>query len=80
DNLRVAQTIFVTRDFKLARQMMEVKVEVRLMEKQSAERHHERLRDGRADSLKTSSLHLYMQRYLKRHNAHIVSVSHQIME
>jgi phosphate:Na+ symporter len=80
DNLRVAQTIFVTRDFNLARQMMEVKVEVRRMEKQSAERHLERLRDGRADSLQTSSLHLDMLRDLKRLNAHIVSVAHPIMD
>ncbi|MBX4999912.1 Na/Pi cotransporter family protein [Rhizobium lentis] len=80
DNLRVAQTIFVTRDFKLARQMMEVKVEVRRMEKQSAEHHLERLRDGRADSLQTSSLHLDMLRDLKRINAHIVSVAHPIMD
>ncbi|CDZ55733.1 Na/Pi cotransporter family protein, partial [Neorhizobium galegae] len=76
DNLRVAQTIFVTRDFNLAKQLMDVKVEVRRMEKQSAERHLERLRDGRADSLQTSSLHLDMLRDLKRINAHIVSVAH----
>jgi len=80
DNLRIAQTIFVTRDFKLAKQMMKVKVEVRRMEKQSCERHLARLRDGRADSLQTSSLHLDMLRDLKRINAHIVSVAHPIMD
>lgn len=80
DNVRVAQTIFVTRDFNLARRMMETKVEVRRMEKQSAEHHLERLRDGRADSLQTSSLHLDMLRDLKRINAHIVSVAHPIMD
>ncbi|WEO70068.1 MULTISPECIES: Na/Pi cotransporter family protein [Rhizobium/Agrobacterium group] len=80
DNLRIAQTIFVTRDFNLAKQMMEVKVEVRRLEKHSAERHLERLRDGRADSLQTSSLHLDMLRDLKRINAHIVSVAHPIMD
>ncbi|WP_020046862.1 Na/Pi cotransporter family protein [Rhizobium leguminosarum] len=79
DNLRIAQTIFVTRDFNLARQLMEMKVEVRRMEKQSAERHLERLRDGRADSLQTSSLHLDVLRDLKRINAHIVSVAHPIL-
>jgi len=79
DNLRVAQTIFVTGDFNLARQMMEVKVEVRRMEKQSSERHLERLRDGRTDSLRTSSLHLDILRDLKRINAHIVSVAHPIL-
>jgi phosphate:Na+ symporter len=80
ENLRIAQTIFVTRDFNLARQLMEVKVEVRRMEKQSSERHLERLRDGRADSLQTSSLHLDMLRDLKRINAHIVSVAHPILD
>jgi phosphate:Na+ symporter len=80
ENLRVAQTIFVTRDFKLARQIMEMKVEVRRMEKQSSERHLERLRDGRSDSLQTSSLHLDMLRDLKRINAHIVSVAYPIMD
>lgn len=80
DNLRVAQTILVTRDFNLARQMMEVKVDVRRLEKQSSERHIERLRDGRMDSLQTSSLHLDMLRDLKRINAHIVSVAHPILD
>ncbi|MBD9448265.1 MULTISPECIES: Na/Pi cotransporter family protein [unclassified Rhizobium] len=80
DNLRIAQTILVTGDFNLARQLMEVKVEVRRMEKQSSERHLERLRDGRADSLQTSSLHLDMLRDLKRINAHIVSVAHPILD
>lgn len=80
DNLRIAQTIFVTRDFNLAKQMMELKVEVRRMEKESAAQHLERLRDGRADSLQTSSLHLDMLRDLKRINAHIVSVAHPILD
>lgn len=80
DNLRLAQTIFVTRDFNLARQLMEVKDEVRMMEKQSSQRHIERLRDGRAESLQTSSLHLDLLRDLKRINAHIVSVAHPILD
>ncbi|WP_105384144.1 Na/Pi cotransporter family protein [Neorhizobium alkalisoli] len=80
DNLRAAQTIFVTGDFKLARQLMEIKVDVRRLEKQSAERHLERLRDGRMESLQTSSLHLDLLRDLKRINAHIVSVAHPILD
>ena len=80
DNLRIAQTIFVTRDSGLARQLMEVKVDVRRMEKQSSERHLERLRDGRLDSLQTSSLHLDMLRDLKRVNAHLVSVAYPILD
>lgn len=80
DNLRIGQTIFVTGDAALARQLMEVKVSVRRLEKQSSGRHLERLRDGRAESLLTSSLHLDMLRDLKRINAHIVSVAHPILD
>ncbi|MFB9952264.1 Na/Pi cotransporter family protein [Rhizobium puerariae] len=80
DNLRTAQTIFVTGDFNLARHLMEIKVDVRRLEKRSAERHLERLRDGRMESLQTSSLHLDMLRDLKRINAHIVSVAHPILD
>ncbi|WP_320197926.1 Na/Pi cotransporter family protein [Agrobacterium sp. rho-13.3] len=80
ENLRIAQTIFVTRDFNLARRMMELKVEVRRMEKQSSASHLARLRDGRADSIRTSSLHLDILRDLKRINAHIVSIAHPILD
>jgi phosphate:Na+ symporter len=80
DNLRTGQTIFQTGDFKLARQLMEIKVDVRRLEKRSAEQHLARLRDGRIESLQTSSLHLDLLRDLKRINAHIVSVAHPILD
>ncbi|PLU83066.1 sodium:phosphate symporter [Sinorhizobium medicae] len=80
DNLRIAQTIFVTRNADLARHLIEVKVNVRHMEKRSAERHLERLRGGLLESLQTSSLHLDMLRDLKRINAHIASVAYPILE
>jgi len=80
DNLRSAQTIFQTGDFNLARRLMEIKVDVRRLEKRSSERHLERLRDGKMESLQTSSLHLDMLRDLKRINAHIVSVAHPILD
>jgi phosphate:Na+ symporter len=79
NNLHVAQTIFTSGDFNLARQMMEIKVDVRRMEKRSVERHLERLRNGLTDSLQTSSLHLDILRDLKRINAHIASVAHPIL-
>ncbi|PTM95022.1 Na/Pi cotransporter family protein [Mycoplana dimorpha] len=80
ENLRIAQTILVSRDFSLARQLVEVKVAVRRMEKESSERHLARLRDGRLESLQTSSLHLDMLRDLKRVNAHLVSVAYPILD
>lgn len=47
ENLRVAQTVFMTRDRDLARQLMEEKVEIRRLERLSAQRHLTRLREGR---------------------------------
>lgn len=79
-NLCIAQTIFATGDAALAKELMRIKVEVRHRERISAERHLERLRAGRADSLQTSALHLDILRDLKRINAHLVSVAHPILD
>ncbi|WP_287884856.1 MULTISPECIES: Na/Pi cotransporter family protein [Paracoccus] len=80
ENLQLAQTVFMTRDRDLARQLMEEKVEIRRLERLSAQRHLMRLREGQADSQQTSSLHLDILRDLKRVNAHIVSVAHPILD
>ncbi|MDX0451862.1 sodium:phosphate symporter [Sinorhizobium medicae] len=80
DNLRMAQAVFATGDAELARRLVEVKEEVRRLEKQSAECHLQRLREGRLDSIQTSSLHLDMLRDLKRINAHVASVAHPILD
>ncbi|MFK0278306.1 Na/Pi cotransporter family protein [Ensifer sp. NPDC090286] len=80
DNLRMAQAVFATRDNAMARRLVEAKEDVRRLERQSAERHLQRLRDGRAESIETSSLHLDMLRDLKRINAHIAAVAHPILD
>jgi phosphate:Na+ symporter len=80
DNIRMAQTVFATQNAELARRLVEVKEDVRRLEKQSSERHLQRLRDGRTDSIQTSSVHLDMLRDLKRINAHIASVAHPILD
>ncbi|MCZ4431498.1 Na/Pi cotransporter family protein [Agrobacterium sp. SOY23] len=80
DNIRMAQSVFTTRNAALARRLVEVKEDVRRLEKQSSERHLQRLRDGRAESIQTSSVHLDMLRDLKRINAHIAAVAHPILD
>ncbi|RJL07217.1 Na/Pi cotransporter family protein [Paracoccus siganidrum] len=80
ENLRMAQTVFMTRDRDMARRLMELKVDIRNMERQSAQRHLIRLRDGQPESRETSSLHLDILRDLKRINAHIASVAHPILD
>jgi phosphate:Na+ symporter len=79
ENLRAAQSVMMTSDFALAKRLMEIKVDIRRLEKQSSDRHLGRLRDGLTESMQTSSLHLDMLRDLKRINAHIVSVAHPIL-
>ncbi|MFZ1469918.1 MAG: Na/Pi cotransporter family protein [Paracoccaceae bacterium] len=80
DNMRTAQTIFISRDKNLARKLVQIKVDIRRMERESAERHFLRLQDGQDESLHTSSLHLDMLRDLKRVNAHIVSVAYPVLD
>lgn len=80
ETLLMAQTIFMTGDRELARQVMEQKVEIRNFERQSAQRHLIRLREGDSASIETSSLHLDMLRDLKRINAHLAAVSHPILD
>lgn len=80
ENLRIAQTIFVTRDLDLSRRLMDAKLAVRQIEKRSVARHFQRLRENQRASIETSSLHLDILRDLKRINAHIASVAHPIMD
>ena len=80
ENLRLAQTVFMTRDRDMARRLMEIKVEIRNLERQSAKKHLIRLSEGQPGSQETSSLHLDMLRDLKRINAHLVSVAHPILD
>lgn len=80
ENLRMAQTVFMTSDREMARKLVELKVDIRNFEKQSSERHLIRLRDGTSESRETSSLHLDILRDLKRINAHAVSVAYPILD
>lgn len=80
ENLRIAQSVFLARDAKLARRLVGMKVDIRHVERRSAEKHLERLRAGRIESLQTSTLHLDILRDLKRINAHIASVAYPILE
>jgi len=80
ENLKIAMAIFVSGDVKLARQLVAEKTEVRNLERAATESHLIRLRDGRKDSIESSTLHLDILRDLKRINAHIASVAYPILE
>ena len=79
-NLKLALSIFMTGDARLARRLMEQKVHIRELEQKFSEAHYARIRDGKVESLNSSSLHLDVLRDLKRINSHITSVAYPILE
>ena len=80
ENLKLSMAVFIAADVKMARQLLSEKVNFRERERQLAERHLDRLRSGRAESIETSSLHLDILRDLKRINSHLTSVAYPILE
>jgi phosphate:Na+ symporter len=80
EQMRLAVTVFVTRDLTLARELVAEKDKIRLMERAATESHFQRLREGKIASIETSALHLDILRDLKRIAAHLTSVAHPILE
>ena len=80
DQMRLAITVFMTGDHDMARELVAEKDKIRKAEKQAAESHFGRLRDGTLASIETTALHLDIIRDLKRINAHITSVAYPILE
>jgi phosphate:Na+ symporter len=79
-NMRLALNVFATRDVALARRLLSEKAFVRAREFEAADKHYARLRDGRPETIETSSLHLDIIRDLKRINSHLTSVVYPILE
>jgi phosphate:Na+ symporter len=80
NNMRLALNVFATRDVALARRLLLEKATVRAREFEAADRHLARLRDGRPESIETSSIHVDIMRDLKRINSHLTSVAYPILE
>jgi len=80
DCLQAAFGIFMTGDVEAARRLLGEKSELRQAELAAAERHFERLREGRPESLETTSLHLDVLSDLKRIHSHICSVAYPVLE
>ena len=79
-NLKLAFSVFMSSDVKIARQLITEKTELRAAEIAAAESHLARLREGRPESIESSSLHLDILRDLKRIHSHICSVAYPVLE
>ncbi len=80
ENLRLALNVFTTRDIALARRLLGEKTALREAEMKATDSHFARLREGRAQSIETSSIHMDVVRDLKRINGHLTSVAYPILE
>jgi phosphate:Na+ symporter len=80
EGLQAAFGIFMTGDVHAARKLLREKAELRKAEIEAADRHFERLREGRPETLETTSLHLDALADLKRIYSHICSVAYPVLE
>jgi phosphate:Na+ symporter len=80
ESLRMAFGVFMSGDVGEAHRLLAEKVALRNVELAATERHLERLREGRPESLETTSLHLDVLRDLKRVHSHICSVAYPVLE
>jgi phosphate:Na+ symporter len=80
ENLKLAFSVFLNEDVKVARTLIEEKTQLRSAELSYADSHLARLREGRPESIETSSLHLDVLRDLKRIHSHICSVAYPVLE
>ncbi len=79
-NLKLAFSIFLSGDVKSARQLLDEKTRIRELDMSASERHLTRLREGRPESIETSSLHLDVLRDLKRIHSHICATAYPVLE
>ncbi len=80
DNLKLAFSVFINNNVKIARTLISEKSQIRTAELACADSHLARLRQGRPESIETSSLHLDVLRDLKRIHSHICSVAYPVLE
>jgi phosphate:Na+ symporter len=80
DSLRIAFGIFMSGNVDEARGLIAEKVALRNFELAATERHLDRLREGRLETIETTSLHLDVLRDLRRIHSHICSVAYPVLD
>lgn len=80
DALRIAFGVFMSGDVNEARKLLAEKAALRNAELAATERHLDRLREGRPETIETTSLHLDVLRDLRRIHSHICSVAYPVLD
>jgi phosphate:Na+ symporter len=80
DSLRIAFGVFMSGNVNEARKLLAEKAHLRNTELAATERHLDRLREGRPETIETTSLHLDVLRDLRRIHSHICSVAYPVLD
>lgn len=80
ESFRRAMAAFMANDLHAAGRLLEDKVRVRDIVREAGDNHLARLREGRKDSISTSSLHLDVLRDFKRIHSHICAIAYPVIE
>ncbi len=78
--MQLAMTVFINNETDLARDLVVGKDNFRDLENRAREAHLDRLREGRPESIDSSTVHLDMLRDFKRIASHLTSVAYPILE
>ncbi|PVA10324.1 Na/Pi cotransporter [Pelagivirga sediminicola] len=78
-NFKLASNVLISDDLESARLLVMEKTEMKQTERSSRKRHLQRLSEGRADSFKSSDVHLETLRALRDLNGHISAVAYPIL-
>jgi phosphate:Na+ symporter len=78
-NMQLAMNVLVSADVSSARDLMREKERMRQLERESLDRHLQRLSDSNLDSVATSHMHVQAIHALKEINSLLVTVTHPIL-
>jgi phosphate:Na+ symporter len=80
DTLHLSLNVFMSAGPDSARNLIARKTELRQMEMEATEKHLERLKSERPESIMTSAIHLDVIRDFKRINSHLTSVAYPVLD
>jgi phosphate:Na+ symporter len=80
NQMKLAMNLFVSGDLQIARLLLTEKERFRGLERGAGEKHLDRLRSGRIESIETSALHLDILRDFKRINSHLTSLAYPVLD
>lgn len=80
DTLHLSLNVFMSAGIDSARALIARKTELRKMEMEATEKHLERLKSGRPESIMTSAIHVDVIRDFKRINSHLTSVAYPVLD